>query len=223
MLGWKYVFKRQFQHLLFLVCLIPGAFYIAEPTLDGVSFQGQTDRWWFHLLLIVVVAHQVIVWFVFRTQLVFSLLTKFFGKHDQNVWALVFIPLLFLRPLLTILLGWIDAGSLPGNRSLQIIIGVLLLVPSLYGAYSVRRYFGIRRALGGDHFEEKYKHMPLVKEGAFKYTSNAMYGIVFLGLWSIALISGSQLAIASAVFQHAYIWVHMFCTEEPDMRVIYGK
>ena len=29
-------------------------------------------------------------------------------------------------------------------------------------------------------------------------------------------------ALAVALFQHAYIWVHYYCTEKPDMRRIYG-
>ena len=29
-------------------------------------------------------------------------------------------------------------------------------------------------------------------------------------------------ALVVAAFQHAYIWVHMLCTEGPDMRRMYG-
>lgn len=41
-------------------------------------------------------------------------------------------------------------------------------------------------------------------------------------LWSIAFLLGSQAALSVALFQHAYIWVHYSCTEEPDMRLLYG-
>jgi protein-S-isoprenylcysteine O-methyltransferase Ste14 len=95
-------------------------------------------------------------------------------------------------------------------------------VPVVYTAWSVGRYFGIPRALGGDHFRQEYRELPLVREGAFKYSSNAMYAFVFLVFWAIALLTGSRAALASALFQHAYIWVHFYCTEEPDMQVIYG-
>jgi len=44
-----------------------------------------------------------------------------------------------------------------------------------------------------------------------------------LGLWSIALLAGSRAALGVALFQHAYIWVHMYTVEAPDMRVIYGN
>jgi hypothetical protein len=50
-----------------------------------------------------------------------------------------------------------------------------------------------------------------------------MYAFLFLCFWSLALLAGSRAALASALFQHAYIWVHMYCTEGPDMRVLYGR
>jgi hypothetical protein len=50
-----------------------------------------------------------------------------------------------------------------------------------------------------------------------------MYTFAFLALWAIALLTGSRAALAGALFQHAYIWVHMYCTEAPDMRVIYSR
>jgi protein-S-isoprenylcysteine O-methyltransferase Ste14 len=105
----------------------------------------------------------------------------------------------------------------------QVGIGLVLLVPAFYTTWSVERYFGVPRALGGDHFRQKYREMPLVKAGAFKYSANAMYSFVFLLFWAIALLAGSRAALAIALFQHAYIWVHMYCTEEPDMQIMYGK
>ena len=63
----------------------------------------------------------------------------------------------------------------------------------------------------------------MVREGAFAWTPNAMYLIVFLGLWAIAFLYGSRIALVGALFQHAYIWVHYWFTEKPDMDLIYGK
>ena len=53
--------------------------------------------------------------------------------------------------------------------------------------------------------------MPMVRDGAF------------LGFWAIALITCSRAALAVALFQHAYIWVHWYCTEQPDGVVLYGR
>jgi hypothetical protein len=79
------------------------------------------------------------------------------------------------------------------------------------------------RALGGDHFFERYRAMPMIRQGAFKYSSNAMYTFVFIGFWGLALIFRSRAALAVALFQHAYIWVHWYCTEQPDGVLLYGR
>jgi hypothetical protein len=217
----NFLFEGQLQHLMLLAGLFPGAIYLASPALDGSTWLGIPDTTWFYLVILIVVIHQILGWFVFRTQLVFSLFSRLFGRYDMIVWGAIFFPLLLLRPLLTLALGLADFGSLASPRSLQIILGVVLLIPAIYTGWSIERYFGVPRALGGDHFRQNYREMPLVREGAFKYSSNAMYAFAFLLFWAIAFLTGSQAALAVALFQHAYIWVHMYCTEDPDMRVIY--
>ncbi|MDJ0757502.1 MAG: methyltransferase [Ardenticatenaceae bacterium] len=218
----KYLFEGQFQHLILLACLLPGAIYLADPTLGDGSFWGIADRTWFFGGLAVVVLHQIIGWFVFRFQLVYALFTRFFGERDLLVWGIIFLPFLIFRPLFTIVVGLSDFGSIGNYRWLQIILGIFLLIPAVYTGWSIERYFGVKRALGADHFREEYGKMPLVRKGAFKYSSNAMYTYAFLLMWAIALLTGSRAALALALFQHAYIWVHMYCTEAPDMRLIYG-
>jgi protein-S-isoprenylcysteine O-methyltransferase Ste14 len=218
-----YFFFGQFQHILFLACLVPGATFLALPSLDNTRWLGVSDYTWFFSLLILVIAHQVIVWFVWRSQLCFSLLSRIFGKYDLLVWGIIFIPFLLLRPVLALGLGLSDSGSMIELRGVQIIFGLLLMVPVVYTLWSINKYFGIPRALGGDHFRQQYREMPLVRKGAFKYSVNAMYTFVFLIFWAIGFLTGSFAALAAALFQHAYIWVHLYCTEEPDMRVIYGN
>lgn len=219
----SFLFEGQLQHLMLLVGLLAGAMYLASPALNGSTWLGIPDTIWFYAVILIAVIHQIVGWFVFRTQLVFSLFSRLFGKYDMVVWGSIFFPLILLRPLLTLALGIADHGSLEQLRDLQIVLGVILLIPAIYTGWSVERYFSIPRALGGDHFRQQYRAMPLVKEGAFKYSSNAMYAFAFLLFWAIALLTGSRAALAAALFQHAYIWIHMYCTEDPDMRVIYGK
>lgn len=219
----RYLFEGQVQHVLLLVCLVPGAIFLAVPALDGSSLWGIPDVDWFYASIGIAVIHQFAGWFVFRTQLVFALFSRLFGKYDLAVWGGIFFPLFVGRIILAVGLGIADSGSLPSWRGLQIVLGLLLLFPVLFTAWSIERYFGVVRALGGDHFRQKYREMPLVKEGVFRYSSNAMYMYAFLGFWAIALLTGSRAALVSALFQHAYIWVHMYCTEGPDMQVIYPK
>jgi hypothetical protein len=219
----KFLFKGQFQHVLLLACLVPGAIYLASPALDSSAWLGIPERTWFSATILLAIVHQVAGWFVFRFQLVFSLFSRLFGKYDLFAWGLIFFPLLIFRLVLILGLGLADSGSLESFRMFQIIAGIVLLIPVIYTGWSIGKYFGVPRALGGDHFRQEYRELPLVREGAFKYSSNAMYTFAFLLFWAIALLTGSLAALASALFQHAYIWVHLYCTENPDMEIIYGK
>jgi protein-S-isoprenylcysteine O-methyltransferase Ste14 len=132
------------------------------------------------------------------------------------------MPLLAVRPLTLILAGWADTVPITGHRGVEVALGLALLAPAVWGLYSTLRYFTLRRAFGGDHFREEIRALPKVTGGVFTYTDNGMYGVVFLGLWGFALLFGSWNALVVALFQHAYIWVHMYCTEAPDLRRMYG-
>ena len=62
-----------------------------------------------------------------------------------------------------------------------------------------------------------------MKKGIFRYTDNGMYiyGLMILYLPGLLLLSKAAMVVA--LFNHIYIWVHYYCTERPDMKVIYGK
>ena len=47
-------------------------------------------------------------------------------------------------------------------------LGLILVAVSLWVMYSVAAYFTFPRALGGDHFRQRYAEMPLVDRGAFR-------------------------------------------------------
>lgn len=220
-LSWKHFFRGQFEHLLLVLVLVPGVLYLLEPHLVGRSFGPLSDRGWAYLLVGLVVAHQVIVWLVWRMQLCFGTLSRLFGEADLVVWGLVFFPFLAARVALLVLVGRIDFRSLGWLRPIEIGLGVFLLVPALYTSWSVIRHFGLVRALGADHFRARYLDESLVREGVFRYSTNGMYTYGFAGLWALALFLSSRAALALALFQHAYIWVHMYCTERPDLEVLY--
>lgn len=218
----RFLFHRQWLHLLGLVLLVPICGAFAAPALGAGEWLGVSDTEWFWASVVAAIVHQVIVAFIFRAQLGWSILTRLFGKADMLVWGIVFMPLLIARPILILGVAVANAGTADLPRAFELAAGTALMIPAVYAGYSVGRYFGIDRALGGDHFRQRYREMPMVREGAFAWTSNAMYALVFLGLWGIALLTGSLAALAAALFQHAYIWVHYYCTEAPDMALIYG-
>ncbi len=218
----KFFFKRQWLHALALLVLTSVSYAFAAPALGDGSWLGVADTTWYWVAISLAAVHQLAAWIVFRAQLGWGLLSRLVGKADLAVWGILFLPLLVARPLLLLGLALSDQGSIDLPRLVQVVLGVALLLPALYALWSVERYFGFERALGGDHFRLKYRKMPLVRQGAFRWSGNAMYAFAFLGLWSIAFLTGSLAALSLALFQHAFVWGHYCCTEEPDMKLIYG-
>lgn len=219
----SYFFKGFWLHVILTVFLVASAWVFAASSLGDGQFLGVTDTQWFWWGLGLSILHQVLVWLVFRGQLGWGILTRWFGKHGLKIWGAVFLPLLASRPLMILGLALADRDSMSLPRALQVTLGIALLLPSLYAMYSVMRYFGIPRALGGDHFRLQYRQMPLVTQGAYRWTRHAMYTLVFLALWAIAFLAGSLAALSLSAFEHAYVWVHYYCTEKPDMDLMYGE
>lgn len=221
--GWGDILEGAPQHIAIMLLIWLGATALLTPIENAPTLLGLTATGWAQLSIALAVIHQVIVAIVFRLQLHRNLLTRKFGDRDMTVWRMIFMPLLVARPVTVLMTGWADTVPLTSMRLPEIIVGAALVGVAIWGMHSVLKYFTLPRALGGDHFRDSFASMPLVREGAFKYTSNAMYGLVFLGLWGIALLFGSWNALVLALFQQAYIWVHMYCTEKPDMEWIYGN
>jgi phospholipid methyltransferase len=178
---------------------------------------------WARLSIALALLHQALVALVFRLQLHRNVMSRLFGARDMQVWAWMFLPLLAARPLTLLAAGLTDPNQISRWDSAEFLLGLLLLVPALWTLHSVVTRFTIRRALGGDHFRDEIAALPLVRRGAFRRVPNAMYTLAFLGLWAIALLTHSWNALVLALFQHAYIWVHMYCTEAPDMGWIYPR
>jgi hypothetical protein len=209
------------MHCLLLGAMLLAAWALGTPALGDGELAGVSDQTWFAAAVGVAVVHQLYVWIGFRGQLLFGGFTRLFGKAGFAVWCAGFFPMLLARPVLVAVIGLADPDSLALPEAVAVGAGIALLVPTLYTFYSVARFFGMARAAGGDHFDARYRDMPLVRRGAFKLTSNAMCTLAFLGLWSIALLCRSQAALVAALFQHAYIWVHWAYLERPDMAYIY--
>lgn len=219
---WGQILEGQVPHLMIVTLLTIGACSLLISPPNAQTLLGLTGAEWAKVSILLAIVHQVIVAVGFRMQLHRNLLTRMFGDHDLKVWAMLFMPLLALRPLTIIATGCSDTVPISSHRGAEITLGILLLAPAVWGMHSTLTHFTLRRALGGDHFREEIRSLPPVTGGVFNYTENGMYGVVFLGLWGIAFLFGSWNALVVALFQHAYIWVHMYTTEAPDMRRLYG-
>jgi hypothetical protein len=220
----SFFFKGQLLHLLLLAVLLlaVGLLVSYRPLQEGRCL-GISTQTWFMVALAVPIIHQIYVWLIWRSELCFGAVSRKLGPRGIQIYQAVFVVLLLSRPLTMVLLAISDHETIAIPLVARIATSAVLLFPAIYTLYSVARYFGIARACGIDHFDPSYRDLPMVREGIFRFTGNAMYTFAFLGLWAIAVIGASWAALVVAMFSHAYIWVHYFCTERPDMRLIYGR
>ena len=217
------IFERQLEHLIALLSLLVLLFFLSKShgVLSG-SFLGMSTLTWYSVALASPILHQVFVWITWRMELHYSLLTRIFGQRAFLYYAVVFMIFLLSRLVLITGLAISNQQSLHVHHTILYIAASMMAVLVLYVYYSVLRYFGLKRALGIDHFDPSYKKLPLVREGIYKYVSNAMYCFGLLILWIPGLIMASKAALLLAVFQHIYVWAHYYCVEMPDMRRIYS-
>jgi hypothetical protein len=184
------------------------------------TYRGQPCPGFFWSAISFPVMHQVFVWLTWRLELRSSTTSKTIGFRGYLV---IFFLLFGGRFLSLFALAWKDYGSLELATPPRVTATMILALLGVYAIYSVQRYFGMIRAAGADHFDSRYRELPLVREGIFRFTSNGMYAYAFLLFWAIAISFNSTAALIVAAFSHAYIWVHFFATEMPDMRFLYAK
>jgi hypothetical protein len=218
------ILEKQGYHLFFLVILISGIKILAPDSVLEGSFLGISTHSWFWASIYIPVIHQIYVLIFWRGELYYQLLTRWFGRYDFLIWSIGFLALLLARPIAILLLAVSNQGTLNIPDWLGWVLGLACLPPVIYLGYSFVKYFGVKRALGIDHFQpEEYRDVPFVNEGIFRWSSNAMYTYAFLLFWIPGFLFLSKAGLVSALFSHLYIWVHYYFTERPDMLFIYGS
>jgi hypothetical protein len=217
------LFDKQIYHYIALILLVFGVYALADDTALSGQLLGVSTCTWLWLSVAVPILHQVYVWFAWRGQLKYSLISRIFGESGFKVYTIGFTVLFASRLIFIILLSLSNKNSIALSPGFSYALSIVFTLLSGYLFYSVRMYFGFKRAFGIDHFDDSYRHLPFVREGIFKYTSNAMYTFGFLILWVPGLIFFSKAALLAACFNHIYIWVHYYTTELPDIRFIYGS
>ena len=216
------LFEKQIYHWIVTILLIFGVYALADDAALAGQLAGRSTGTWLWFSIVIPVLHQVYVWFNWRAQLKYSLITRVFGENAFNIYAAGFTVLFASRLLSIIILSISNRNSLALNPVFSYLLSCIFLMLSAYLFYSVRVYFGFKRAYGIDHFDESYRQIPFVREGIFRFTSNGMYTFGFLILWIPGLVLFSKSALIAAGFNHIYIWVHYYTTELPDIRYIYN-
>jgi len=218
------MFQGQALHYLLLAVLLAGVVAVADADVLAGQFLGLPTGDWLVIAIAVPILHQFYVWLAWRSELHHAWISRTFGRPAGFRYYAVGFAILFVSRLLTIIaLALANRNSLHLSPALARVLAFGLLLPVLYLSYSVVRFFGVERALGIDHFDARYRTVPLVNAGIFRFTDNGMYMCGFLALWIPSLLWRSRAALLAALFNHLYIWVHYYCTELPDMRQIYGS
>ncbi len=208
-----------FGRQLVVAAVLAGlTWWLARPTGSWLGWSGTA---WLAAAIGVPVAHQLVAGVGWRVELVDRWFTRRFGANGLRVYGAAFFALFALRPVVVLGVSASDPGSLWEPGTAAFLAAAVIAAPAVWTFVSVARYFGIRRALGVDHFEPDFDE-PFVRRGAFAVVPNAMYVFGFLALWAIAVAAGSRAGLAAAGFQHALIWAHYRWIERPDMEVIYA-
>ena len=220
------IFKHQLWHILFLLVLL---FSLYLPIKEDSTFL-QGDLWgistlnWYILAILSPIVHQIYVLICWRSELYYKSISKKFGDNGFKLYKIGFVILILSRLILIILLAISSAKTINIHPIFSYVLSAILMVPVIYLFYSVLKYFDVDRAFGSDHFNtEEAKKQPFVNQGIFKYTSNGMYIFGLLILWLPGILLQSKAALFVAFFNHAYIWVHYYTTELPDMKFIYKE
>lgn len=215
--------ERQGYHLLAFVLLglLQYAALRLLPTGRG-SVWGMTTTDWVAIAWIFAGLFQGWVAFFWRMELYGGRITARLGKTGFLIHEIGYGMLAVLRflPVIPISIG--TRGTLPVPPAVSIALIVVTTPPILWAIWSASRYFGFARAAGADHFIPAYREGKLEKHGIYKYVPNAMYSVAVLAIYHAGLLWFSTLGLIVAAAHHAFVWVHYFCTEKPDMRAIYG-
>ncbi|MCP4122528.1 MAG: hypothetical protein GY751_12315 [Bacteroidetes bacterium] len=221
----KKVFEKQGWHLLALIALLAGTFFIVKTDPDFISgsLWGIETKMWLALSIAIPIIHQAYVMICWRLELHYNYLTDRLGAGAFKKYMVGFFLIFNSRMGFMILLSISNRNTLSISYSISAPITILFFAIAAYTFYSVFRYFGFRKAAGLDHFDPEVQKSPFVKRGAFKYSKNAMYSFAFLIIYIPGLIALSKAALLAAIFSHLYIWVHYYTTELPDIRRMYER
>tara|TARA_B100000686_G_scaffold350634_1_gene447125 strand:- start:2371 stop:3039 length:669 start_codon:yes stop_codon:yes gene_type:complete len=215
----KFFFKGQIWHLGGTIILFYIGFQFVDFENNINSFLGIDTLTWFLIAMSIPIIHQAYVWICWRSELCWKSISSTIGFKG---YVILFFILIISR-LSAIVLCFVDYGSLYKPSWIAWILSIIIFIPGAYTMYSVKKYFGFLRAAGIDHFDPKYRDMPFETRGIFKWTPNAMYFFAIGIPFSFALATGSKSMFIVAIYTYISIWLHYFCTEKEDFKIIYGN
>jgi hypothetical protein len=215
----NFFFKGQILHLGGIIILFYIGAQFADLKNNANTFIGISALSWFIIAMAVPLVHQAYTWLCWRSELCWKLISNSIGFKGYLIGFFVLI----ISRFSAVVLCFVDYGSLYKPGWFAWILAIIIFIPGVYTMYSVKKYFGFTRAAGADHFDLKYKTMPFEKRGIFKWSSNSMYAFGIAIPFAFATATGSQSMFIVAAYSYIAIWLHYFCTEKEDFKVIYGN
>ncbi len=204
------------MEILITQLFIANNYDLMNGTLWGIS-----TKTWFWIAIAIPILHQVYVWLIWRLELYKCTFSSRYGVTKSfKMYAIGFSILFVSRLIFITILAASNQNSLLIKPSIVYLLVAIISPIVIYLFYSVKKYFTIERAYGIDHFD-KNSNEPFEKRGIFRFTDNGMYIFGLMILYLPGLLLFSKAAIVVALFNHIYIWVHYYCTELPDMKVLY--
>ena len=221
---WRKRLSYQGYHFLAFMILGGLQYWVVQHVDLGVGHHwGLTSIEWVMLSWLFAGLFQAWVAFFWRMELYGDWVSETLGKRGFLIHQIGYGILGIIRFALLIPICLSTAKTLMLSPLLSASIIIITTPLILWALYSATVYFGYRRASGADHFDHAYRERAFEKKGLYRYAPNVMYSVVLLGLYHAGLFWLSTLGLVVAAAHHAFVWVHYYCTEKPDMQAIYGS
>ena len=156
------ILNKQIWHFLSLFVLLFSVNHIissANKIYEG-SLWNVNSQLWLYLSIIFAIIHQTYVLVCWRYELFYKGISKFFGNNSFKYYKVGFAILIISRPVFIILLSISNSMTIDIGNTISYLASFFLIIPAIYGIYSVFKYFGINKALpfeqAGGHTKSEY-------------------------------------------------------------------
>ena len=188
---------------------------------DAHIFAGFSALQWMAVSWLLAGVFQFWIAFFWRLELYGKHISRRLGPAGFIVFRIGFVILGAARFLMLVPVALSTRNTMDLPDYLRFFLIIVSTPGIVWAAYGALFQFGFKRATGADHFDPAYRTAALESSGIFKHMRNPMYAIVLLVLYHPGLLWQSAPGLLLAAAHHAFVWVHYFCTEKPDLTEIY--
>ena len=122
------LFEKQIYSWVVTTLLVFGVYVLADDAALSGQFAGLSTGPWLWLSIAVPIVHQIYVWFFWRTQLRYSLITRVFGENGFAIYAAGFTVLFASRLLSIFILSISNRNSIALNPTFSYLFSFIFLV-----------------------------------------------------------------------------------------------